>query len=481
MPFDWNQYWQNYLPQMRKKQAQYEAQNAEYQKKLDDLGQMSTYDALKAQFQALHEQNQDSVSGYQAAMQGFGLNEAPENNSFSFSSDDSSNQASGNDFSNFSTDFSNDNQQRTRFSWEKEDETDNIQTDNVNEQDTFHDSFAQETSPILAENRAGFTDNSVASTYSQNQKMPDSATKNAFWNRLGRSLISQAYAAEPTSNAYIQASGNFVQPSVINTSSVISNESVIGEDETQNNSLSLPNVPGVDLSKTNFGEIDPEKYTTVWKNPSDDELTEEYNLEKQELRKKLMEFESGAKEYLYPYLDINGNITFGYGHAVFDDKTFKSHPWGKYMNDKFAPVTDPKEIDDALNQLKKHPNSNSKNLAAESYEKVTDLRLPKKYISELLDKDIAEKEKILKRRYKNWDRLSPQIKMAMLELAFNVGSLASWKNLGISIEHMDELNNINYICGNLKRTENTQKDKDRNKWGLKKCGEGYLIPKDPIN
>ncbi len=42
MLFDWNHDWQNYLSQMRKKQAVYEAENAEYQKKLNELGQVKS-------------------------------------------------------------------------------------------------------------------------------------------------------------------------------------------------------------------------------------------------------------------------------------------------------------------------------------------------------------------------------------------------------------------------------------------------------
>ncbi len=441
MPFDWNQYWQNYLPQMRKKQAQYEAQNDEYQKKLNDLGQMSTYDALKAQFQALQEQNQDSVSGYQIAMQGFGLNEAPENNSFSFSSDDSSNQASGNDFSNFSTDFSNDNWQRPQFSWEKEDETGNIQTDNVNEQDTFHDSFAQETSPILTESQAGFTDNSVASTYSQNQKMSDSATKDAFWNRLGRSLMSQAYAAEPTSNAYIQASDNFVQPSEITS---LSEEEEIAS-------------PKIDF-KNNF--------------VSQEQLAVEKELGKQ-IGDYLREMNiNREKDVPYMYKDKNGDITVGRGFKILgateEEKKKNVIKLPFFHKSDHLPASKEEILEDYDRINRQEVN----NYGADYFNSISKLILLPEGIDKIFYQRADDFINILRRQIPNWDSMKPQTKGAALEASYIAGPVGV-KSRFPRLHQAATEKNLQNFCKELHLDETNRSDLvPRNKEIYELCMKG---------
>lgn len=173
----------------------------------------------------------------------------------------------------------------------------------------------------------------------------------------------------------------------------------------------------------------------------------------------------------HPYLDIEGNITSGYGHMDKNLNSFARHPWYNTITQRPATM---EEIQKYYNILKASPYGQKHGAA--TFEQHTPLRLSRSYIDQLLDHDIAIREEELNQTHPNFKYMSPEMQVAIAEPNYHVGTL-TWPDLKEAIQNKDK----DGICKNIHRKE-TNSDgkviagyKERNQWAYDMCQKGYFI------
>lgn len=173
----------------------------------------------------------------------------------------------------------------------------------------------------------------------------------------------------------------------------------------------------------------------------------------------------------HPYLDIEGNITSGYGHMDKDLNSFARHPWYNQTTQKPATM---EEIQKYYNILKTAPYG--QNYGAKSFEPQTPLRLSRSYADQLLDHDIAVREEELHQTHPNFKYMSPEMQVAIAEPNYHVGTL-KWPKLKEAIKNKDK----EAICQNIHRKETDNQGnfikgfQERNQWAYDMCQKGYFI------
>ena len=173
----------------------------------------------------------------------------------------------------------------------------------------------------------------------------------------------------------------------------------------------------------------------------------------------------------HPYLDIEGNITSGYGHMDKNLNSFARHPWYNQTTQKPATM---EEIQKYYNILKTAPYG--QNYGAKSFEQQTPLRLSRSYADQLLNHDIAVREEELHQTHPNFKYMSPEMQVAIAEPNYHVGTL-KWPKLKEAIKNKDK----EAICQNIhrKKTDNQgnfiKGFQERNQWAYDMCQKGYFI------
>lgn len=173
----------------------------------------------------------------------------------------------------------------------------------------------------------------------------------------------------------------------------------------------------------------------------------------------------------HPYLDIEGNITSGYGHMDKNLNSFARHPWYNQTTQKPATM---EEIQKYYNTLKAAPYG--QNYGAKSFKQQTPLRLSRSYAEQLLDHDIAIREEELHQTHPNFKYMSPEMQVAIAEPNYHVGTL-KWPKLKEAIQNKDK----EAICTNIHRKETDNKGnfikgfQERNQWAYDMCQKGYFI------
>lgn len=123
---------------------------------------------------------------------------------------------------------------------------------------------------------------------------------------------------------------------------------------------------------------------------------------------------SGEGSVPHLYLDITGNVTVGVGNLLMNVQAALRLPF--IVEATGAPAS-PAQIESEFNRVARqeagHP--------ASYYEQFCRLRLPDREIDALLDRRIDEFEAGLRRHFDNFDGFPEQVRLAMLDMAFNLG------------------------------------------------------------
>ncbi len=133
-------------------------------------------------------------------------------------------------------------------------------------------------------------------------------------------------------------------------------------------------------------------------------------VELQNLRKKLGEYE-GAIPHMY--LDSKGLVTVGIGHLIINLQSAQKLP---FITQKAIKAT-LKEIQVDYDLVKKQ----SGNMLASYYKRFTKLKLSAIEIDKLTNKHIDSFYKEIKQIYSDFDNFPSDVKLALLDLIFNVG------------------------------------------------------------
>lgn len=164
----------------------------------------------------------------------------------------------------------------------------------------------------------------------------------------------------------------------------------------------------------------------------------------------------------YPYLDINGNLTYGIGHMDNSYTGFSSHPW---INSETQLPATKGELVLTFDTIKNQ--KFGKDIPANNFEKLTKLRLPKLYIEELLDNDILSRHRELQ-KLPNYNQADSKIQTAMIEPHYT-SNILGWQKLRKALLKKDK----NNVCKELHRDETNRNDLiERNKWVKKQCMNG---------
>ena len=134
------------------------------------------------------------------------------------------------------------------------------------------------------------------------------------------------------------------------------------------------------------------------------------SVELQTLRKKLAEYEGSIP---HMYLDSKGLVTVGTGHLITTIIEAKKLPFYKENNTKATA----EEIELDFNGVKKQPG----NRLASYYKRFTKFHLTSEDIDKLTNKHIDTFYKEIKTIYTGFDLFPSEVKLALLDIIFNVG------------------------------------------------------------
>lgn len=173
---------------------------------------------------------------------------------------------------------------------------------------------------------------------------------------------------------------------------------------------------------------------------------------------------------IFPYPDINGDITSCVGHNMKYD--FNKHPWisaktGKYLSDN-----------QKISEQQKLLNS-STNLKPELYKNVSDARVTQDYCNKLYENDIKQRWFQLAKSIPNWLDMSPEMQAATMDVHFT-GNMQPKNSWPLAKKYAKEFNKLKY-CENLQRDEYNKKTgmyrpdiSIRNNWVDKMCNQGQF-------
>lgn len=184
----------------------------------------------------------------------------------------------------------------------------------------------------------------------------------------------------------------------------------------------------------------------------------------QEAYDRLMQMLKDAENIVdHPYKDINGNITYGYGHMDNTYSGFISHPWTNTITGQPASNGELLEGYNAIMAAK-----HGRQIPAKNFKDTTNLQLSKEYIDELLDRDVMQRHVELQKRLKNYNQMDPNMQIGTLETHFNAGILGWPKLKKAAAKKKQEA-----FCDELSREEKGRSDiPKRNKWAYEQCMKG---------
>ena len=165
---------------------------------------------------------------------------------------------------------------------------------------------------------------------------------------------------------------------------------------------------------------------------------------------------------VFPYLDINGDITGCIGHNMKND--FNTHPW---VSVKTGQPMNSSQISSEKETLLNMP----RNLKPELYVKKTDTRLPQDYCENLYDQDIKNRWQTLNKVIPNWQQMSPEIQAATMDVHYT-GNMEPKNKWTIAKSAARKAKQDDY-CDNLHRDDTNRRDIiARNKWVRDMCLRG---------
>ena len=165
---------------------------------------------------------------------------------------------------------------------------------------------------------------------------------------------------------------------------------------------------------------------------------------------------------VFPYPDINGDITGCIGHNMKND--FNTHPWIDVTSGQSLSKL---QMLSAEKKLKSLPT----NFKSELYATETNARLPQEYCSDLYNEDIASRWNTLNKVITNWLHMSPEMQAATMDVHFtgNMEPKDSWM---LAKRAAEKMNKRDY-CDNLHRLDKRRDDiKRRNQWVSDMCMKG---------
>lgn len=196
------------------------------------------------------------------------------------------------------------------------------------------------------------------------------------------------------------------------------------------------------------GEVQKERYEFLKKQ-------EQFLLEN--MKQALLRSE-GGKQYIY--LDTKGFKTIGAGTKIDDKNTFMQINW--QVNGRPATEAEKQQAFEIF-ELLKQKGKFGKEINAERYEDVSNLRIDEREISRLLEEHLRQDLKKLKSGFPNFDNLPLPLKEVLLDIRYNTGSVrrSNWPNLYEAIEKHDTAWTANEV---------NRKDigKKRNNWAKEK-------------
>ena len=194
---------------------------------------------------------------------------------------------------------------------------------------------------------------------------------------------------------------------------------------------------------------------------------EKFTQELDNLKQRIKRFEGNAIEY--PYKDVGGILSVCDGDNINDEKVFKSHPWEISEQNRLAT---PEEVQQNLDNIKIAPFG--KDYTAEYFKNLTNIRIPKSYCNEVLDKNLINAYKELERSVPNFKRFPLATQISLVEAHFNTGSLTDeekWRMLYKAARAYDQRE----LCNQLHRKEYTRNGQrianmpERNEWAYENC------------
>lgn len=165
---------------------------------------------------------------------------------------------------------------------------------------------------------------------------------------------------------------------------------------------------------------------------------------------------------VFPYPDINGDITGCIGHNMKND--FNTHPWIDVTSGQSLSKS---QMLSAEKKLKSLPT----NFKPELYATETNARLSQEYCSDLYNEDIESRWNTLNKVITNWLHMSPEMQAATMDVHFtgNMEPKDSWM---LAKRAAEKMNKRDY-CDNLHRLDKRRDDiKRRNQWVSDMCMKG---------
>jgi len=205
--------------------------------------------------------------------------------------------------------------------------------------------------------------------------------------------------------------------------------------------------------------------------PSYDEQNLSPDLGLEVLQNQVKSFE---KKIAYPYKDIGGLPTWGYGHMDNTQEGFMAQPWLNKITG--LPATEQEKLSE-YNKFLQLPYGQQ--YGANYYKNKTNLFLSDNDIDTLLIKDISDKNKVLQ-NFPYYNNFSQTIKNALIDSEFNTGNVVSgYPRLHQEANKLgDDTFDLNAFCENLHRADNNNPTmQERNNWTINQCLNGYIIPK----
>jgi len=169
---------------------------------------------------------------------------------------------------------------------------------------------------------------------------------------------------------------------------------------------------------------------------------------------------------VFPYPDINRDITGCVGHNMKDD--FTSHPWIDINNsNQFMAPDKIVGTEEILKNIRT-------DLKPELYAQKIDARLPQKYCEDLYNKDIKSRWDKLSNVIPNWSSMSPEMQAATMDVHYT-GNMAP-SNKWTSAKQAATNKNEEEYCENLHRKDVKRPDvTKRNKWVADMCKKGRFF------
>ena len=113
---------------------------------------------------------------------------------------------------------------------------------------------------------------------------------------------------------------------------------------------------------------------------------------------------------------------------------------------------------------------------ASFYEDKTDLRLPPEYCDKLLDHDLAIREEELRRGFPNYNRMSPDMQRALMEVHYQSNAFNKQRPQIRKLHDAARQSDKEKFCNALMRDDSKRPDlTERNKWVYEQCQKGYFI------